>query len=106
MSRSASSKCRNLRDVRRDPARVVTSEQFGGGPSAGFLLEINVCQRLSVVVATMKHASVSSAVQGGGKRPEPATTSCRSTAGQRGESPKRQGRPAATRTARPASGAS
>src|SRR5690349_1150655 len=51
MSRSASSKCRNLRDVRRDPARVVTREQFGGGPSTGFLLEINVCQRLSVVVA-------------------------------------------------------
>jgi hypothetical protein len=40
-----------LSDICSDPARFVSRQQTGGGTSTGLRLEINVSQRLTVVVA-------------------------------------------------------
>jgi hypothetical protein len=55
-------KGRQLCDIRRDPARLVIGEQLGRRSPAGFVLEINVGERLSVVVAN--HESGGSILNG------------------------------------------
>jgi hypothetical protein len=65
---------RYLSDVGRDPPRFVAQEQISGSAPTGLLLEINVGKRCPLRSGTIKQASISSPVQGGGKRREPGTS--------------------------------
>jgi hypothetical protein len=50
---------RHLRNIRRDPPRLVVGEQLGGRSPAGFILEIDISERLfmgDAVVAPAKTA--------------------------------------------------
>ena len=62
-----SEQLRQLGDVGRDAPRFIAREQIGRCASSGLGLEIDVSQRLTVVVAKQLH-SCSSMSQGGGKR--------------------------------------
>jgi hypothetical protein len=54
--------------VRRDPSRLVLSEQLGRRSPALLLLEIEIAERLAAGSRTTKQASNSSIDQSGGKR--------------------------------------
>jgi hypothetical protein len=45
---------RQLRDIHRDPSRLILAEQLGCRSPAGLILEINVGELLPVVVADNK----------------------------------------------------
>jgi hypothetical protein len=61
---------RQLGDIHRDPPRLVFGEQLGGRSPARLFLEIDIRERLSVVVADEKDASCSSTIKVGRKRRE------------------------------------
>jgi hypothetical protein len=50
----ASAKLRQLRDIGRDPPRLVFAEQLGGRSPAGLILEINIGELLAAVIADNK----------------------------------------------------
>jgi hypothetical protein len=61
-------KLRQLRNIRRDPPRLVARQQLGCGAPPRLVLEIDMASFCPALSITIKHASNSSRDQGGGKR--------------------------------------
>jgi hypothetical protein len=57
---------RQLGDVRRDPADFVACQELRRGTSAGFILAMDISERLPIAVSDDE--AISSTDQGGGKR--------------------------------------
>jgi hypothetical protein len=70
------SRLRQLGDVGGDAPGLVAGEEVRRRATARLNLEVDVGQRLPVASRTVKQASVSSAVQGGGKQRDGMAPQC------------------------------